>query len=127
LANVLEVFYNPLIFLTKLSILLQYQRIFCPHRNGIFRLIWALIIFNLLFYIAVMIPQILACSPREKIWHPLIPGKCLDLASILIAGAVVNIISDFSILILPIYSVWQLQLNTARKIGVSSVFATGLL
>jgi hypothetical protein len=74
-----------------------------------------------------MIPQIFACSPREKIWHPLIEGKCLDLASILISGAVVNIVSDFSILILPIYSVWQLQLNTARKIGVSSVFATGLL
>ncbi|KAJ4356387.1 uncharacterized protein N0V89_004420 [Didymosphaeria variabile] len=44
----------------------------------------------------------------------------------LIIGAVVNFISDVSILVLPIWKVWQLQLSTAKKIGVTSIFATGL-
>jgi hypothetical protein len=119
-----------LIFITKLSILLQYLRIFCPNgaTNGWTRkIIWALVLFNLLFYIAVMIPQIMACNPREKIWHPLINGKCLDLSLILIAGAIVNIFSDFSILILPMVKVWQLQLTRSKKLGLVAVFATGIL
>lgn len=74
-----------------------------------------------------MIPQILVCIPREKIWLPMTEGYCLDLPAILISGAVVNIISDFSILILPVHKIWQLQLSKRRKWGVSSIFATGLL
>ncbi|RDL40437.1 uncharacterized protein BP5553_00416 [Venustampulla echinocandica] len=127
LANVLEVLYNPVIFTTKLSILLQYKRIFCPHNSGTtYWLIHVLIWSNLLYYIAVMIPQIVVCNPREKAWHPYLPGKCLDLPSILITGAVVNIISDFSILILPVHSIWKLQMSRSRKYGVTAIFATGL-
>lgn len=129
-ANVLEVLYNPLIFMTKLSILLQYLRIFCPRNitsDWMRRVIWGLVVFNLLFYIAVMIPQIMACNPREKIWHPYLTGSCLNLPLILIAGAVVNIVSDFSILILPLVRVWQLQLSSSKKLGLTAVFAFGTL
>ncbi|KAF2676346.1 hypothetical protein K458DRAFT_263724, partial [Lentithecium fluviatile CBS 122367] len=116
-ANVLEVLYNPLIFLTKLPILLQCQRIFCPHRTigWTCKIILFFVLLNLLFYIAVIIPQIMTCNPRKKIWHPLIPGKCLDLSLLLIARAVVNIVSDFSILVLLMVKVWQLQLSTFKK------------
>lgn len=128
LSNVLEVYYNPLIFVTKLSILIQYLRIFVPSRSGktywaIHTLIWV----NLLFYLAVMLVQIMSCLPRKKIWDPLVPGTCVDLADVLISGAVINVVSDFSMLILPIAKVWQLQITTARKWGISAVFGTGLL
>lgn len=124
----LEVYYNPLIFVTKLSILIQYLRIFVPSRSGktywaIHTLIWV----NLLFYLAVMLVQIMSCLPRKKIWDPLVPGTCVDLADVLISGAVINVVSDFSMLILPIAKVWQLQITTARKWGISAVFGTGLL
>ena len=36
-------------------------------------------------------------------------------------------VSDFTILLLPIVEVWRLQMSKHRKIGVSAVFATGLL
>lgn len=36
-------------------------------------------------------------------------------------------VSDFTILLLPIVEVWRLQMSRQRKIGVSAVFATGLL
>ena len=89
--------------------------------------IHALIWVNLLFYMAVMLVQIMTCLPREKIWNPSISGTCVDLARVLISGAVINVISDFSILILPIARVWQLQITKARKWGISAVFGTGLL
>jgi hypothetical protein len=122
------VYYNFLIFVTKLSILLQLGRIFDPHRSGwTHRSIWFLIVFNALFYLSTTVAQLLTCLPREKIWHPLVEGKCLDLGAMLIAGAAVNIISDFALLILPIVAIWQLQLSNMKKVGVSAVFITGLL
>ena len=44
-----------------------------------------------------------------------------------VATACFGIISDFYLLLLPIFGVWQLQMPTRRKIGVIVVFATGLL
>ncbi len=67
------------------------------------------------------------CTPRRKIWTPTVPGKCLNFSAILISGAIINIISDFAVLALPIGSVWQLQMATKHKIGISAVFAVGLL
>ncbi|KAI9842248.1 MAG: hypothetical protein M1837_007393 [Sclerophora amabilis] len=43
-----------------------------------------------------------------------------------IATAVINIISDFAMLVLPIGSIWQLQMPKRRKMGLSAVFLTGL-
>jgi hypothetical protein len=80
-----------------------------------------------MFYTAVMIAQIMECSPREKIWHPYLDGKCLDLPTIFISGAIVNMISDLSILALPIFRIWTLQLSRRQKIGISSVFLTGIM
>ncbi|KAL8885343.1 MAG: hypothetical protein Q9205_001018, partial [Flavoplaca limonia] len=114
LSNALQIFYNPLIFITKLSILLQYLVIFVPNSTG--KTYWAIhfvICVNLLFYLAVMLVQIFQCQPREKIWHPLLPGRCVDLAAVLISGAVINVISDLSILVLPVAKIWQLQMRTA--------------
>lgn len=67
----------------------------------------------------------MACDPRERIWYPYIEGKCLDLATILISGAVVNVISRFAILILPLFETWQLQLPASKKLGLSAAFSTG--
>ncbi|KAL8857491.1 MAG: hypothetical protein Q9178_005985 [Gyalolechia marmorata] len=73
-----------------------------------------------------MLVQIFQCQPREKIWHPLLPGRCVDLAAVLISGAVINVISDLSILVLPVAKIWQLQMRTSRKLSLSVVFGTGL-
>ncbi|KAL8654520.1 MAG: hypothetical protein Q9226_003401 [Calogaya cf. arnoldii] len=126
--NALQIFYNPLIFITKLSILLQYLVIFVPNSAGktywaIHFVIWA----NLLFYLAVMLVQIFQCQPREKTWNPLMPGHCVDLAAVLIAEAVINVISDLSILVLPVAKIWKLQMRTSKKHSISIVFGTGLL
>lgn len=115
-------------FILKVSILVQYLKIFVPYRSGktywaIHALIWA----NLMFYLACMLVGIMECLPRKKIWDPLVPGTCSNEFAILIAAAVINIVSDFSILILPIAKIWQLQITTARKWGISAIFGTGLL
>ena len=58
---------------------------------------------------------------------PTEPGHCINNEEVFVAGGTINVVSDFTILLLPIVEVWRLHMSTRRKIGVSAVFATGLL
>ncbi len=128
LANVEQILYGPLIFLTKLSILLQYLRIFVPNHAGkLYYTVQFMIWLNLLFYIAATLVEIFTCMPRKKIWEPSTPGRCVNNGIVVIITAAINVISDFSILVLPLSSIWGLQMPRKRKIALSAVFATGLL
>ena len=120
--------YSPAIFLAKLSILLMYRRLFDTARAGkthylIHILIWA----NLAFYFPYLGATVFQCVPRARIWDPTIKGGCVNLQAAFIAASAINVVSDFSILLLPIYLVSKLKIPTKRKIGVLAIFAVGLL
>lgn len=104
------------------------MKIFVPTPRGkTYWFIQLLIWFNLIFYIAVMLVQIMGYLPREKIWNPIVKGRCINLLAMLIAEAVINIILDFSILVLSIGKIWQLQMSNRSKLGVSAIFTASLL
>lgn len=127
IANGIEIAYIPIIFITKLSILLLFLRIFVPgNRNRTYWIIQGVILFNFLFYLANLPVEIWPCVPRSKLWTPTEPGHCINNEEVFVAGGTINVVSDFTILLLPIVEVWRLQMATQRKIGVSAVFATGL-
>lgn len=128
LANISQIIYGPLIFVAKLSILLLYLRAFTPNgRGNTFFAIHFLLWFNLLFYTANTLTKIFQCTPRTKIWEPETPGRCVDVNSLIQTSAGLNVFSDFSLLVLPIASIWKLHMKTSQKIGISAVFAAGLL
>ncbi|MCJ1350127.1 MAG: hypothetical protein MMC33_000108 [Icmadophila ericetorum] len=130
LSNTVEIVYGPTVFLTKLSILLQYHQIFVPTRAGnklTFYSIHILIWTNLLLYFIDTFVEAFACTPREMIWNPFVTsGHCLNINANLVATASFNILSDFSIFALPLFVIWKLHLPTKEKIGVSAIFAVGL-
>ena len=128
--NITELVYSPTISIAKLSILLMYLRIFMPDRSTRTRTYYLtqfIIWFNMLFYLTVLIVTGCQCIPRRKIWNPSVPGKCVNAHAVLLVTAVINLLLDFSILLLPIRSIWHLQLSPKRKLAISSVFATGLV
>ena len=126
--NILDILYGPVIFFTKLSILLQFLRMFVPkQKNWAYYYIVFLIWFNLLFYTAMMFSQIFGCTSQEKTWNEGVEGLCLNDLSIQVASAAVNVLSDFLILLMPFPCIWQLQLPVRRKIGISAIFAFGSL
>ncbi|KAB8247538.1 hypothetical protein BDV35DRAFT_379709 [Aspergillus flavus] len=128
LANASQIMYGPLIFITKLSILLLYLRVFAPaKRSWMYIFIHGLLWFNAAFYLADTLLEIFACVPREKIWHPDVHGHCVNVNVMILATAILNTISDFSLLILPIFSVWRLHMRNTQKLGISAIFAAGLL
>lgn len=54
------------------------------------------------------------------------PGHCSSRHNGGIASGVMNVISDFSILILPLPIIWRLQMSWAKKSRVFAVFGMGL-
>ena len=81
---------------------------------------------TLVYYIISTFILIFACSPREKLWNPLITeGHCLNVVTLLLATRVFNIISDIIILVLPARSVWRLHMPPKKKIPIILLFAIG--
>ncbi|CAD6594032.1 MAG: hypothetical protein ASARMPREDX12_007986 [Alectoria sarmentosa] len=127
LANTTEMIYSPGLFLAKFSILLMYRRLFDTAGTGkthylIHILIWA----NLAFYFPYLAATVFQCVPRARIWDPMLKGGCINLKAAFIAASAINVVSDFSILLLPLYRLSKLKIPTRRKIGVLAIFAVGL-
>lgn len=129
--NLSSVLYCPIVFFVKLSILLQYLRIFVPNRKGnmsgfvaIQICIWGCFT----MYLVATIFAIAQCTPRKKIWNPLMnTGHCIDTSAAYLSTAIFNVITDFAILILPMPILWKLQMPRKKKILTTAVFATGFL
>ena len=116
--------------LNKASILLQYLKIFVPqgrYRSPMLYAIHITLWLTISFYFAIMVVEIFACTPREKIWNPLVVGRCVHPTAILIAAASSNVATDFAILVLPMYTLLHLQMPRKRKLGILAGFATGAL
>lgn len=125
-----SVLYAVTVMLVKAAILQEWRRIFLPlgTKNTFYYTCYALMVFNILFYSASVIAICLQCTPYARIWDKTITeGSCISTTTLEIAGAVINLASDLIVLILPQKTIWRLQMSMRNKIGVSVVFAVGIL
>ena len=114
----------------KTAILLEWVRIFVPGktRNSFFWASWALLVANAMFYVAGIFAENLSCFPYRSIWDKTVPGsKCLDIKALDLASAVIDLVSDIAVLILPQMVIWRLQMSNGKRLGVSIMFAMGIL
>ena len=101
---------------------------FTPNKNT--WLYWsyvALLSLNVGFWVSGGLAVLFACTPREKIWNPLLPGTCIDQSATYIASGAWNVFTDFCIIVLPLFSIWKLRLAIRYKIGISIMFLTTIL
>ncbi|ETS87762.1 hypothetical protein PFICI_01590 [Pestalotiopsis fici W106-1] len=126
--NIAEIMYCTTMFPIKYVMLHQVKSIFFAHdrRSPFHRIIVVLIWANLLLYVALGLAFIFGCTPREKIWHPMIEGRCISVVTCMSAGGALNIASDASVLIIPLFGISKLQLPLKKKLLASSVFAIGV-
>jgi hypothetical protein len=61
---------------------------------------------------------IFACRPISKSWNLAEPGQCLNRGAVYVAIAVLNIISDLTLTILPVSLVISSQLVSAHKVRI---------
>ncbi|KAF2202016.1 hypothetical protein GQ43DRAFT_480227 [Delitschia confertaspora ATCC 74209] len=114
----------------KTTLLVLYLRIF--NLNSRARImIWAGIVFIVLFYVSSAAAQIYACVPRgngRNAW--LIQqreGKELLFLNITAVSGLVGVVTDLYILYIPTHLVMGMRLPFARKVGACSIFLTGLI
>ncbi|KAI1824386.1 hypothetical protein F4861DRAFT_548769 [Xylaria intraflava] len=126
--NLVETLYCPTMLFAKYTVLRQIEVIFYKHQHKKLasKIIWGLIIANSVFYLSIFITFLLACIPRAKISNPTLEGHCIDTNASILATSVINVVSDFTILIIPLAAVWQLKLRPRVKFGISIVFAVGI-
>ncbi len=127
LSHILEILYHPFIAITKLSICLQFIRIFVVDRGTKFWFIQAFIWINMFYYLACLFVTILQCQPRAKSWNPSLPGHCLHYQAYILATGIFNSVSDFLMLLFPLFCIWNLHMSTKRKLELSGVFFVGSL
>ncbi|MCJ1309868.1 hypothetical protein MMC25_003529 [Agyrium rufum] len=108
---------------TKLSILALYHRIFNTGRFPRYNL--SLMAFILTYSIAFILVSVFQCIPIQKSWNKALSGYCVNNEGQWYSFAVLNIISDIAIMILPMPVIQKLQLPKGQKIGLSLVFLLG--
>ncbi|KAI0465690.1 hypothetical protein F4859DRAFT_527824 [Xylaria cf. heliscus] len=121
--------YSVHILVSKTAILLEWLHIFVPDgtRNTFFWACHILLWVNVLFYFSIIIVANLICFPFALIWDKTLEGTCIDGKVIEVASAALNLTSDIIILVLPQRVIWNLQMKKKKKIGVSIIFAIGIL
>lgn len=106
--------------------MLLYLRIFNVNR-ALRLLIYFGILFQALFYsamIGVAIGSIVECSSSAEATNQF----CVNYSRpVVVLNAVVNVITDIYVLLLPIPRVLKLQLSNKHRVGLLLVFTTGAL
>jgi hypothetical protein len=74
---------------------------------------------------------IFSCNPIAASWDIALAAlpttTCVNRPAAYLAQAGLNICTDIAIFLLPLRTIWKLQLRFRQKLSVSSIFAVGLL
>lgn len=120
-----ECTYVTTIFAIKSSLLLMYNRMFPVRSIRIASIVlWTC---TAILTIVVVFFVIFQCTPVAKTWSQLMPGQCVNRRALIIYSALLNIITDFAILGLPVGSVWNLEIRRNHKYILTCVFLSGCL
>lgn len=115
--------YNLSLSCTKVSILLQYLRIFIQKRFRVacYTLLGVVVVYSLYtFFTAVF-----ACTPIAFFWDPSLGGKCLNRFAIWFANSGINIGTDILTAVLPLPMLKRLELPRRQRRALMIVFALG--
>ncbi|KAI1209623.1 uncharacterized protein F4807DRAFT_84421 [Annulohypoxylon truncatum] len=130
LLHLASIFYGLTVMFLKLAILVDWLHIFVPlgQRNAIFWTIHTLIWCNIIYYVSGTFIEIFRCTPRQKFWDPLFEdGSCpVNIEANNFSSGILNLISNLAILAVPQWVIWNLQMTTAKRAGISFLFLIGI-
>lgn len=126
----LELIYNFCHLAIKISLLFLYRAVLTLN-NPRFKIAWyAIGAYVVAFAIATMFGALLQCTPIHYGWDRLygrMQGRCVDLKAEVLSTAVLNTLADVALLILPIPTLWNLQMPLKQKLGLCVIFLLGIL
>lgn len=111
--------------LVKISLIAFYLQVFLDRR---FRITcWIVLGYIILSSLIIQFLTIFSCSPIQSFWDRDIKGTCLDVGAIGFANSANAILQDIIILVMPMPSLYKLQMKRWRKAAVALMFAVGAL
>lgn len=126
--SILEWIYYMVIWLTKISILLLYLRLF---PNDDFRRVVKIGLFVCcvagLSFLSASIFQCFPVSMNWNFWDGEHTGRCTNIVVQGWAGMIINICADVVVLMLPLPTIWNLNLVLEKRLNTMAMFGVGLL
>ncbi|GKZ80518.1 hypothetical protein AnigIFM56816_004742 [Aspergillus niger] len=123
----LTILYVPMVLLAKLTLLTILARLFILRRGQILT-VYLTIIITTLYYIIIFFIKIFICNPVSTFWtSPNDPHNpnCLSEGAVFLADAIMSVITDLAILLLPIGLMFPLQLAVVKKVKVGAMLGCG--
>ena len=112
--------WGPILFFTKLSLLLLFLRLFNPNRLTKILACFG-IVFNFALYTTCFFLNLFLC-------HPTFDARCIAMQKVVtLVATSLSIASDFYTMLIPLYPIWKLQLSVKTKLELTGVFMTGFL
>ena len=116
--------YTLTILFIKASILMFYRRIF--PQKWFHVTVWVLMAISISYNLSCGLASVLQCVPIEHQWDPTVPAYCINYYSVVVFSGVVNSVTDFVILGLPLPVINSLQMSRSQKRMLSVVFTWGM-
>ncbi|ODA82205.1 hypothetical protein RJ55_00711 [Drechmeria coniospora] len=111
----------------KIALLISYLRLLKGTDQKTYRLVvWITIFLVFIAHVGCTLSLLFACTPVQKSWNPLMDGTCLAPGPSFTAYAVVTIVSDVVVALLPIPVLLKLSIRIEKKIGLIFIFMLGL-
>ena len=117
--------YTIAIFLSKLSALAFYARVFSPGTRRFRLALWIVAGLCCAWIVAILVSLILQCNPPRRAWDLTVPGTCQNPYNWWLAGGVTSFALDLIILLLPLPTLCRLQVKTLRRWLIIGVFLSG--
>ncbi|KAL2142537.1 hypothetical protein VTI28DRAFT_1040 [Corynascus sepedonium] len=111
----------------KVALLISYLRLFKGTHHVIYRrVVWITMVAIVAGHIGCALTLIFACKPVHRSWNPNVEGTCLAPGPSFTAYAIVTIVSDVVVAIIPIPVLLKLKVHTGKKVGLIVIFLLGL-
>ncbi len=117
--------YNTSQILVKISLLLQYLRIFETPRMK--RVCYIALGFICVYGLWAIASSIFTCIPIQAYWDSSVHGRCFQSLTFWYTTSSLNIATDVGIFILPVPILFKLQLPVRQRIILMCIFTIGFL
>lgn len=112
--------------LVKISILDLYLNIFPV--PSFMRVVYIYMVIQIMWGVAGFLQLLLLCRPIQYNWDKTIPGGvCGSYEKAYVSAHIIIFCLDFGTAVLPIPILWNLQMETRKKLGISIMFAIGIM
>lgn len=124
---IFSIMYNPVLMATKSSILLLYLGMKSYVRFFRYASIFLLCVVNIAGLVLTLL-NIFQCRPVSAAldWNPAEDAQCIQLVSLYLCSAPINVLTDCAIILLPLPILTSMRMEVKQKAVLVATFCTGI-